>query len=157
MTSGKASRISRDDLFFGIARLFAERSTCPRASVGALAVQEGRVVASGYNGAPAGMPHCYDVGCQIVFESPTTKDPMSFVEHCVRSVHAEVNTIAWAARLGVSLKGSHLYLTHSPCFACSKLIVNAGIQAVHIEQSYGGEKGVSLLQDARVLVFRAPS
>lgn len=148
------SRITREELYFGVARLFGERSSCPRAKVGAVAVRDRRIVATGYNGAPAGQPHCYDVGCEIVEEIIRPDElNMDIIKHCIRAVHAESNLVAFAARVGVSLKGAELYLTHTPCLNCSKLLINSGVSGVRVAESYGDRKGVELLLDSGVLVF----
>jgi dCMP deaminase len=102
-----------------VARLVSQRGTCPRASVGAIAVYEGRIIASGYVGAPVGQPHCVDVGCEMENN------------HCVRTVHGEANVIAWAAREGTSLEGATLYTTMAPCYVCAKLLVNEGEGVIH--------------------------
>lgn len=153
------SRVSRRELFLQIAELFGQRSTCPRAQVGAVAVQNGRIVATGYNGAPAGMPHCTDVGCKL------TKEILSFdgqgnipidQEHCIRAVHAESNLIAWAAREGIKLLGADIYLTHTPCYTCSKLLVNCGVKSVTHARTYGHDTGLELLRSSNILVFVPP-
>lgn len=159
------SRIERDQLFLDVAALFGQRSTCPRAQVGAVAVQDGRIVASGYNGAPAGMPHCTEVGCNVLVEWDPPKfpeghdpadippPPENVKSHCTRAVHAEANVIAWSARTGVALKGSEMYLTHTPCSTCTKLIINSGIKSVHFGNNYGHDGGLKLLYAGGVLVF----
>lgn len=121
---GAGGRLSRPQLFMEVARLYGRRSSCPRASVGVVAVQAGRIVSAGYAGAPSGQPHCLDVGCRIVDD------------HCVRSVHAEANMVAWAARTGTSLEGSEIYCTHFPCLSCAKLVGNVGVQRFIYDQPY---------------------
>lgn len=111
-------RASRHDTFMGVAQLFGRRSSCPRASVGCVATLEGRIIASGYVGAPSGQPHCIDVGCELEGG------------HCVRTIHAEANLVAWAARVGTPLLGSTVWCTHSPCHRCAQLLANAGISQV---------------------------
>lgn len=119
-------RISRDAMLFSIARTVARRSTCERKSVGAVIAREGRVLSIGYNGAPAGMDHCTEVGCWIDSNGGG----------CIRTQHAEANAIAWAAREGIALHGASLYLTLAPCLPCAKLIINAGIQRVEYLELY---------------------
>lgn len=133
-------RVHRRALFFNIAKEFARRGTCTRLSVGAVACMDGRIVSSGYVGAPAGQPHCSEVGCEVVDG------------HCVRTIHAEANVVAFAARAGLSLKGTELYTTHRPCLSCSKLIVNSGIVEVFYDLDYGDESGVELLWNLDVRV-----
>ena len=107
-------RTSRDRLFIDVALRFAEQGTCNRAKVGAVIVQDRRIVSCGYVGSPPGQPHCLDVGC----------DPE---DGCLRTIHAEMNAILWAARMGVPLDGAEMYATHSPCLTCAQGIVQAGI------------------------------
>ena len=109
-------RPSWDEYFMGIALQVARRSTCSRAHVGAVIVRDRRILTTGYNGAPSGLSHCDDVGHLLVDG------------HCVRTIHAEQNAIVQAGYLGVSVRGSILYVTHQPCLTCAKLIINAGIQ-----------------------------
>ena len=111
----------------------AQRSTCMRASVGAVIVRERSILATGYNGAPAGMPHCLDVGC-MVYESRTPSGDIE--QNCFRTIHAEVNAIAQAARNGTSIQGGDIYVTHTPCIHCFKTLVNTGIRRVFYAKPY---------------------
>jgi len=138
----KAGRIrklrpTKDEYFMLIAKLVSLRATCPRLRVGAVAVKDGYILATGYNGAPRGMDHCIDVGCLIVDG------------HCHRAVHAEQNVIAMAARKGISLEGATLYVTHFPCDTCFKLVVNAGIKEIVYEEMYPNEATEILLREAQ--------
>jgi dCMP deaminase len=126
-------RLSRGELFMQVARLYGRRSSCPRADVGAIAVAQGRIIATGYCGSPEGAPHCIDVGCDMVGG------------HCIRSIHAEANLVAYAARTGTSLRGTYIYCTHAPCFACSQLLLQAGISWFIWEQPYR-RNGLGLLE-----------
>lgn len=137
-----STRLDRLDLYLRAAHLFARRSTCPRASVGAVIVQDNRIVAHGYNGAPAGLAHCTTVGCLI---GPN--------DGCVRATHAEANAIASAARRGVvALDQGECYLTHSPCLECARLLITAGISRVVFHHRYRDQSGVDLLKTAGVRV-----
>jgi dCMP deaminase len=107
-----------------IATLTAARSTCPRASVGCVLCIANRIVSTGYNGAIAGAPHCTDVGCNIV------------AGHCLRTVHAEANAIADAARRGVAVAGATAYVTHAPCIHCAKALLSAGVQRIVYVRPY---------------------
>lgn len=111
-------RPSWDNYFMKIAITVAERSTCDRAHVGAVLVKEKRILTTGFNGSPAGLPHCDDVGHLLV------------EEHCVRTIHAETNAIIQAALHGVSTKGASCYVTHFPCISCTKTLINAGITRI---------------------------
>ena len=128
-----STRPTWDEYFSTITRQVAERSTCTRAKVGAVIVRDRSILATGYNGSPAGMPHCLDVGCEI-FES---KNPDGeIVQNCFRTIHAEINAIAQAARNGTRIEGADIYVTHTPCIHCFKTIVNTGIRRVFYEKAY---------------------
>lgn len=95
--------------------MVATRATCDRLHVGCVLVKDRRILATGYNGSVVGEPHCDDVGHEVV------------AGHCQRTVHAESNAIAQAARHGISVDGATAYVTHQPCPNCDKLLRNAGI------------------------------
>jgi len=111
----------------------AERSTCNRAKVGAVIVRDKNILATGYNGAPAGMPHCTEVGC-LVYQSKTPTGDIE--ENCFRTIHAEMNAIAQAAKNGSSIRDGSIYITHTPCIHCLKVLVNTGIKNVYYESPY---------------------
>ena len=113
-----------DTYFLGFASAAAERSTCDRKHVGAVIVVERQVVATGYNGAVRGVAHCDEVGHDIVGG------------HCVRTIHAELNAVAQAARRGAAIAGGYIYTTASPCWDCFRVLVNAGIQTFVYGEAY---------------------
>lgn len=115
------------------------RGTCLRASVGAVISKDGRIISTGYVGSPRGLAHCTDVGCDT-----------STYSGCLRTVHAEANAIAFAARHGIATEGAELHCTHSPCGNCAKLIINAGIVRVVFDTMYRDETPLQLLEDADV-------
>lgn len=120
-----------------VCRVAAGRSTCTRAAVGAVIVRDRTVLATGYNGAPAGLPHCSEDGCLVY----TSTDPDGTTEsNCFRTIHAEINAIAQAAKNGVSIQNSSIYITHSPCIHCLKVIINTGIVRVCYEHPYKLER-----------------
>ena len=135
-------RIGRDDMLMEMARLLAKRSTCTRRQVGALAAIEGRVLATGYNGAPSGQTHCIDRGYCITGEDGSCRD----------SVHAEANLVAFAAKHGIALRGATVYTTCAPCIDCAKLLINAGISRVVYGELYRDSKGLELLESAGVMI-----
>lgn len=139
-------RISRDTMFMEIAHTLARRSTCTRAQVGAVLVRDNRIISTGYAGAPSGMAHCLDIGCDVNTNLPE-KD-----QHCMRTVHAEANVIAFAARYGIKTDGATLYCTHRPCENCAKLLINAGIKEVIYLANYGATSGLDLLTLAGINV-----
>ena len=126
-------RLSWDQYFMTITRQVAERSTCNRAKVGAVIVREKNILATGYNGAPAGLPHCTEVGC-LIYESKTPTGEME--ENCYRTIHAEINAIAQAAKNGVAIRDAAIYVTHTPCIHCLKVLINTGITRVFYEKAY---------------------
>jgi len=133
-----ARRPSWDQYFMGIAFKVAKRSTCPRARVGTIIVRDKRILTTGYNGAPSGLPHCAEVGCLMVGG------------HCVRTLHAEQNAIIQAALHGVSVAGGVIYITHQPCLICAKMIINAGLKRVIYGGEYPDELTASFLGQAGV-------
>jgi dCMP deaminase len=126
-------RLSWHQYFLTITRQVAERSTCNRAKVGAVIVRDKNILATGYNGAPAGMPHCLDVGC-LIYQSKTPDGEIE--ENCFRTIHAEINAIAQAAKNGSSIKDGSIYITHTPCIHCIKVLVNTGIKEIYYERPY---------------------
>lgn len=127
------SRDTWSDYFFGIVRAVSVRATCDRGKCAAITVKDKHILSTGYVGAPTGLPHCDEVG--HLFRTVTHADG-STKSHCVRSVHAESNAVAQAAKFGVSLQDARLYSNMFPCFDCAKLIVAAGITQVYAEFDY---------------------
>jgi dCMP deaminase len=133
------NRISRDQMLMEMAIIASKRSTCNRKHVGAIIAIDGRPVSVGYAGAPAGLPHCLEHGCLTGPEGG-----------CIRTQHAEANAIAFAARKGIATEGATLYTTVSPCLACAKLIINAGISEVWYLELYRKTEGIGLLTEKGV-------
>jgi len=119
--------------FMTITQQVAERSTCPRAKVGAVIVRDKNILATGYNGSPAGLPHCSEVGCLMYMSKTPTGE---VVENCYRTIHAEINAIAQAAKNGASIRDADIYITHTPCIHCFKTIINTGIRRVYYDREY---------------------
>lgn len=126
-----------------IAHVVAKRGTCSRLQVGAVFSRDGRIVSTGYNGAPAGLPHCN--------HGEHNLDEID-ANGCLIAEHAERNAIAWAARLGLALEGTELHVTHAPCLACARSVVNAGITKVSYDIPYRLTDGVDLLRLAGIEV-----
>lgn len=142
-----SERLTWDQYFMTITRQVAERSTCNRAKVGAVIVRDKNILATGYNGAPAGMPHCTDVGC-LIYQSTNPNGDME--ENCFRTIHAEINAIAQAAKNGPSIKDAAIYVTHTPCIHCIKVLVNTGIKNIYYETPYKLHTLDEILQATRV-------
>lgn len=129
----KSTRLSWDAYFIGIAHEVAKRSTCDRKHVGCVLVIDHRIVATGYNGSIVGAPHCDDVGHDLV-ESVGADGKLR--PNCVRTVHAEANAIAQAARVGASVDFARCYVNTFPCWPCFKLLANAGVRKVIYDDEY---------------------
>ncbi|MGD8489580.1 MAG: cytidine/deoxycytidylate deaminase family protein [Anaerolineae bacterium] len=140
MSEQHTGRPSWDDYFMQITFQVAKRSTCPRAAVGAVIVRDKRILTTGYNGSPSGLPHCTEVGCLMVND------------HCVRTLHAEQNAIIQGALHGVDVSDSTIYVTHRPCQICAKMIVNAGIERVVYAGEYPDEIAHMFLREAGLIL-----
>jgi dCMP deaminase len=146
-----SERLSWDQYFMTITRQVAERSTCTRAKVGAVIVRDKNILATGYNGAPAGMPHCTDIGC-LIYESKTPNGDIE--QNCFRTIHAEMNAIAQAAKNGASIKEGAIYITHTPCIHCLKVLVNTGIKEIYYERAYKLHTLEELLRYTQVHLYK---
>jgi dCMP deaminase len=113
-----------DAYFLKLAMLASERATCPRMHCGCVLVKDKNVVATGYNGSIPGDEHCEDAGCLVVDD------------HCMRTVHAEMNALVQAARRGHSIEGSTAYVTNMPCTTCAKALITAGVRRVVVFSDY---------------------
>lgn len=119
----QVTRPDLDEYFLKIASVVAERSTCRRHHVGAVAVRNKHILATGYNGAAAGLKDCLELGCL----RDDMNVPSGTRHEICRAIHAEQNVIVQAALHGVSLEAATIYVTHSPCILCAKMLVNAKI------------------------------
>ncbi|HLD81600.1 MAG TPA: dCMP deaminase family protein [Patescibacteria group bacterium] len=131
-----------DDYFMAIAKIVATRSTCDRLKAGAVLVKDKRILATGYNGAPSGLPHCDGEEGHKMEQG-----------HCIRTLHGEENTLLQLAQIGGnSAVGSTLYTTYSPCYHCAKKIITAGIKKVICGEVYRDATALKDLTKAGVLV-----
>jgi dCMP deaminase len=122
-----------DEYFMEVANAIAKRATCDRGRSGCVIAKDNQILATGYVGAPAGLPHCDDVGHQM---KKMLHVDGTITEHCVRTVHAEQNAICQAAKRGVAINGATLYCRMTPCRTCAMLIINCGIVRVVAEYRY---------------------
>jgi dCMP deaminase len=143
-----------NEYFMGIAKLTSERSTCLRRKVGAVIVQDKHIVATGYNGAPRGIAHCAERGGCLREELGI---PSGERHELCRALHAEQNAIIQAATFGNSIEGATIYITHQPCIICSKMIINAGIQKIIVDQAYPDEYAVEILREAGLQIVTMES
>lgn len=156
------TRRSRESVLMDTAHVFASRSTCSRAQVGAVIARDGRIIVTGYNGAPSGLPHC-DHTCDCA-QHPVPLDgpwPVHQGHHpdcvaqrpCDTATHAEANAVAFAARHGVATQGAELFVTMAPCVPCARIVVNAGLSTVYYDAPYRDMSGAVLLRAAGVEVY----
>jgi dCMP deaminase len=143
-----------DEYFMGIARLTSERSTCLRRKVGAVIVQDKHIVATGYNGAPRGIAHCAERGGCLREELGV---PSGERHELCRALHAEQNAIIQAATFGNSIEGGTIYITHQPCIICAKMIINAGIRKIIVDQAYPDDYAVDILREAGLMIVTMES
>jgi len=148
MKNKTCRRPSWDEYFLEVAGLVAKRSTCLRRMVGAVLVKDKRILATGYNGAPSGLPHCIDVGCL----RQKLKVPSGERHELCRALHAEQNALIQASLYGVSTLGSTLYATNQPCVICAKMLINAGIKEIVIAEGYPDKMAMDFLKAAKVKI-----
>ena len=144
----KATRPDIDEYFLKIASVVAERSTCRRHHVGAVAVKHKHILTTGYNGAPAGAKDCLELGCL----RDELNIPSGERHEICRGIHAEQNVIIQAGLHGVSLEGSAVYCTHTPCVLCAKMLVNARIKRFISFGKYNDSAFVDLFKEAGIEV-----
>ena len=144
----RLSRPNSDEYFLKIASVVAERSTCRRHHVGAVAVRNKHILATGYNGAPAGLKDCLELGCL----RDEMNIPSGTRQEICRGIHAEQNVIIQASLHGVNLEGSTIYATHTPCRLCAKMLVNAKIKRYVSYGKYDDNSFVDLFTEAEIQV-----
>ena len=142
MSSTKPNRPSWDEYFLKVAMLVSERATCPRMHCGCVLVKDKQILSTGYNGSIPGDEHCEDAGCIVVDN------------HCVRTIHAEMNAILQCSQHGISTMGSTAYVTNMPCTNCSKALITAGIKEVVIFSDYHDTLAEEFFRKAKVEIKR---
>ncbi|QIL46308.1 ComE operon protein 2 [Vagococcus coleopterorum] len=136
-------RIPWEQYFMAQSLLLSLRSTCSRLEVGATIVRDKRIIAGGYNGSVSGDSHCIDEGCYVVDN------------HCVRTIHAEMNAILQCSKFGVPTEGAEIYVTHFPCLPCTKMILQAGISKIYYLKDYRNDAyALQLIKQAGVEVIQ---
>lgn len=136
--------------FLTIAGLVSKRATCVRRKAGAVIVHRKRILATGYNGAPSGLPHCHDTGClreDLKVESGKRH------ELC-RGLHAEQNAIIQAALHGIKIEGAVIYSTLFPCSLCAKMLINANVSKIYYREGYPDDLSSGLLNEANIPVVK---
>lgn len=127
------ARPNWDRYFLDLCEAVSKRATCDRGRCGAVIVKDKRIMTTGYVGAPAGLPHCDEVGHDM---RKVVDFNGQISQHCVRTLHAEQNAIIQAARFGIPLEGATLYCKMTPCRTCAMMIINAGIKRVVCAKRY---------------------
>ncbi len=144
----KHIRPSWDEYFMQIANTVATRATCDRGRAGCVVVRDRQILVTGYVGSPRGLPHCDDVGHYM---KKVIHEDGHVSQHCVRTIHAEQNAITQAARHGIALKDSTIYVRMTPCRTCAMLIINVGIKRVVCEKKYhAGQESEEMFRQAGV-------
>ncbi|MEJ5350621.1 MAG: deaminase [Melioribacteraceae bacterium] len=144
MSNSQKKRPSWDEYFLKVAMLVSERATCPRMHCGCVIVKDKQILSTGYNGSIPGDDHCEDVGCMIVDN------------HCVRTIHAEMNALLQCALHGVSTQGATAYITNMPCTNCAKALIAAGIKEIVIFSDYHDTLAEEFFARAKVNIKRLP-
>jgi dCMP deaminase len=121
------TRPSWDEYFVQLVPVVAGRATCDRGRSGCVIVRDHRLICSGYVGSPPGLPHCDEIGH---LWRKVVEDDGTIRTHCVRTIHAEQNALAQAAKYGLSLAGATVYCTMEPCSTCAMLLVSVGVERV---------------------------
>jgi len=135
-------RPSNNEYFMNIVDQVKQRSTCPRAKVGAVVIKNKKIISTGYNGAPVNMEHCTDAGCIIREDTEGRK-------HCVRVLHAEQNALLQAGSLA---EGATLYCSFLPCELCFKMCIQSGIKKIIYETDYNKEDLMYWINNADLIV-----
>ncbi len=132
-----------NEYFMEITELVASRSTCDRAFVGCVLVNDDhRIISTGYNGSIGGNPHCNDIGHKM-------RDG-----HCIATIHAEMNALLYCAKEGISVKGCTCYVTHFPCLNCTKALIQAGIKSIFYKNDYRIDEYAVELLETNHIAFR---
>ena len=140
-------RPSWDEYFMEMAELTAQRSTCLRRHVGAVIVRDKHAMSTGYNGAPKGLQHCAELGGCL---REKLHVPSGERHELCRALHAEQNAIIQAARYGIDIRDSKIYITTQPCITCAKMCINAGINEIIYANPYPDELSLGMLDEAGV-------
>ncbi len=142
MKKSELKRPSWDEYFLKVAMLVSERATCPRMHCGCVLVKDKQILSTGYNGSVPGDEHCEDAGCLIVDN------------HCIRTIHAEMNAILQCSSHGIRTEGATAYVTNMPCTNCAKALITAGIKQVVVFSDYHDTMAENFFQKAKVKIKR---
>jgi len=148
MSSATYQRPSWDEYFMSLTKVVGSRASCNRGRSGCVIVKNNQIIVTGYVGAPRGLPHCDEIGHQMkIVRHEDGKE----TQHCVRTAHAEQNALIQAARIGARVEGTTLYCAMTPCAACAKMIINAGIERLVCAKRYhAGEESEKLFKQVGI-------
>lgn len=144
------NRPSWDEYFLNLAEVVKTRSNCLRMAVGVVVVKDKRIIATGYNGTPAGVKNCLEGGCQRCLDRQNNVLKENERKDLCICIHAEENALLQSALHGMSTKGALLYSTVAPCLQCAKAIVNSGIAEVVYGEDHQDDAGIQLFTAANV-------
>ena len=146
------ARPTWEEYFLEVMHALQKRATCDRGKCACVIVKDNQILCTGYVGAPAGLPHCDDVG-HLIRASVEVDGKLH--DHCIRTVHAEQNAICQAAKRGVAIDGATIYVGMTPCRTCAMLLISCGIKKVIAERKYhAGQESEEMFAQAGVeLVF----
>jgi len=138
------------NLYMDWARRCAELSHARRLHVGAVIVKDDTVISYGYNGMPAG----WDNNCEdeIIIECDGSEEYDYILKTKTEVLHAESNAIAKLAKSSNSGLGADMFITHSPCLDCAKLIYQSGIRSVYYGENYRDDSGIKFLEKSGIEV-----
>ncbi|HAZ37673.1 MAG TPA: cytidine deaminase [Clostridiaceae bacterium] len=135
-----------DDYFMEIAEVIKKRSTCIRRQVGAVIVKDNRILTTGYNGVPPKMQHCTEAGCL----REKLKVPSGQRHELCRALHAEQNAVIQAAKNGIAIDGSTIYITTQPCIICAKILIASGIKKIVYNGEYPDELSMEMIKESKI-------
>jgi len=136
------------DTYMDVANRFSQLSYAVRLQVGAVIVKDDRIIAYGYNGTPSG----WDNTCEDLIRIDDVGSPVLKTKPGV--LHAESNAIAKLAKSPESGDGATIFITHSPCIECSKLIYQSGIKRVYFGEQYRNTDGIDFLKASKIDVVK---
>ena len=138
------------DAYMKVAETFAGLSSAKRLNVGAIVVKDDRIISIGYNGMPSGWDNCCEEEVITEYESHTDSALVTKAE----VLHAESNAIAKLAKSPESGEGASIFITHSPCMECAKLIYQSGIATVYYKNDYRSTQGIEFLNKSNIEVVK---
>ena len=156
MDKAKENQLKWDKRFMDIAKSVATWSSCVRngRQVGSVITRNNRILTTGYNGAPAGIKSCKERGFCLRDKLGIASGTRA--EMCY-AIHAEQNAVIQAAKMGISVEGATIYVTHQPCSVCTRILINSGISRIVYDQAYPDTFSLDLLKESGIELVHLPS